>query len=657
MDSSSDEWNAIRQCLEEDNNRTRINNDGIRSRNNGNDDRAATMTMTPTAIGEAHGQQGPAARPQPPPQSQRYRRRITSDTMAMINKDTTGPPAVIEVKSKASRNGGVQGQQHDVESGGGSHYSVSASSSSAAAQTATSSRPGAYAIRGVDGENEEYEHQSSEEHKSRSSNSDEGKEQSSQGSSSRSKGEDTRRRRRVFLLVGGSVLIAVIIEVVVIIVLVTKGNSDDVDNNRATALYDQLRGELQGLSGSLQQSQAPLSTDNTQSSVSPQEQAIRWLVNEDKYFGWNVNTTKSILVPNTYGDDGADLGEDSDSTVVTVSRKQLYQRYGLLVLYFATNGLIDWIDISFINPNEHVCKWAIVGQPVVWCDDADSPQSITRIDLSSTGLRGSIPDEALNGLDPMYLNGLLLNDNHLDGTIPTSMGLLTKLTRLDLSQNNLNGTLPQISLSNLKELEVVRLGHNNLRGGIRAFLGDLRKLYEFNVTHNRGFNDTPLEFYTPTIGVQHYRPKQALQILHILDLSSCGFAGRIDIHIKTYELSNLRIFKIDDNKFGGDLQQSQLVTSLPSIEEFVVGNNAFFGTMPTEIGNMSPSALRVLDVSENSLTGTIPTEISHLTNLEKLSLHENRLQGTIPSEELASNLLNLSKFMLLFAADTIFANC
>ncbi|XP_021287642.1 receptor-like protein 12 [Herrania umbratica] len=87
---------------------------------------------------------------------------------------------------------------------------------------------------------------------------------------------------------------------------------------------------------------------------------------------------------------------------------------------------------------------------------------LTVIDLSNNELQGEIP-EVIGKLDS--LKQLNLSHNNLNGCIPTSMGNLTALESLDLSSNKLVGKIPE-QLTSLGSLEVLNLSQNQLIGPI-----------------------------------------------------------------------------------------------------------------------------------------------------------------------------------------------
>ncbi|XP_064939848.1 receptor-like protein EIX2 [Musa acuminata AAA Group] len=94
---------------------------------------------------------------------------------------------------------------------------------------------------------------------------------------------------------------------------------------------------------------------------------------------------------------------------------------------------------------------------------------VTSIDLSNNNLSGEIPRELTNLHGLLFLN---LSKNHLRGTIPEKIGSMEQLESLDLSMNNLTGDIPS-SLSSLTFLSHLNLSHNNLSGRIPTAGGQM----------------------------------------------------------------------------------------------------------------------------------------------------------------------------------------
>ncbi|XP_022735524.1 receptor-like protein 12 [Durio zibethinus] len=87
---------------------------------------------------------------------------------------------------------------------------------------------------------------------------------------------------------------------------------------------------------------------------------------------------------------------------------------------------------------------------------------LTTIDLSNNNFQGEIP-MVIGKLNS--LKGLNLSHNNLTGCIPTSIGNLVSLEWLDLSSNKLVGTIPE-RLIDLTFLSIFNVSENHLQGQI-----------------------------------------------------------------------------------------------------------------------------------------------------------------------------------------------
>ncbi|KAH6806762.1 hypothetical protein C2S51_031593 [Perilla frutescens var. frutescens] len=87
---------------------------------------------------------------------------------------------------------------------------------------------------------------------------------------------------------------------------------------------------------------------------------------------------------------------------------------------------------------------------------------VTNIDLSMNNLSGEIPKEftSLVGLESLNLSG-----NHFIGSIPESIGDMKQLESLDLSRNSLSGQIPN-GFTLLSSLSYLNLSFNKLTGRI-----------------------------------------------------------------------------------------------------------------------------------------------------------------------------------------------
>ncbi|KAK8498377.1 hypothetical protein V6N11_069873 [Hibiscus sabdariffa] len=105
---------------------------------------------------------------------------------------------------------------------------------------------------------------------------------------------------------------------------------------------------------------------------------------------------------------------------------------------------------------------------------------VTTMDLSSNNLIGNIPKEvtSLESLQSLNLSG-----NSLGGNIPDHIGSLKMLESLDVSRNNLSGSIPE-TLSNLNFLSHLNLSYNDLKGRIPSST-QLQSFDEFSYIGNQ----------------------------------------------------------------------------------------------------------------------------------------------------------------------------
>ena len=90
----------------------------------------------------------------------------------------------------------------------------------------------------------------------------------------------------------------------------------------------------------------------------------------------------------------------------------------------------------------------------------------------------------------IYMSGIDLSHNKLNGSIPSELGNLTRIRSLNLSNNFFTGKIPA-TFSNLIKVESLDLSFNMLSGQIPPQLTVLTSLEVFNVAHNNLSGATP----------------------------------------------------------------------------------------------------------------------------------------------------------------------
>lgn len=173
---------------------------------------------------------------------------------------------------------------------------------------------------------------------------------------------------------------------------------------------------------------------------------------------------------------------------------------GLFVIVFAEDDVkcLRGVKESLEDPQSNLNSWIFANSTAgficnfvgVSCWN-DQQNRLIRLELRQMNLSGEIPNElqfcgSLTTLD--------LSNNNLNGTIPSQICTwLPNLVSLDLSNNHLAGPIPD-DLGSCLYLNIIVLDNNKLTGTIPYQLSTLGRLKKFSVANNELSGRVPSEF-------------------------------------------------------------------------------------------------------------------------------------------------------------------
>lgn len=234
---------------------------------------------------------------------------------------------------------------------------------------------------------------------------------------------------------------------------------------------------------------------------------------------------------------------------------------------------------------------------------------LTKFYMGGNDIYGSIPS-SISELKALEL--LDLGDGSISGEIPSEIGELTELRVLRLANNMFSGRIPD-SLGNLKQLTKIDLSKNKLGGSIPTTFGNFQTLISMDLSDNNLNGTIPTELLKlPSLSA-------------FLNLSRNHLSGPLPVEIESLE--NIAIINICDNKISGNIPRS--IGNCKSLEQLLLARNMLSGVIPDTLGSVR--GLETLDLSSNQLSGEIPLDLQDLQSLQLLNLSHNNLEGSIPT--------------------------
>ncbi|CAL5374311.1 unnamed protein product [Camellia sinensis] len=255
------------------------------------------------------------------------------------------------------------------------------------------------------------------------------------------------------------------------------------------------------------------------------------------------------------------------------------------------------------------------------------------IDISDNHLEGPIPTNI--GLFFPNLFSLNMSTNRFEGYIPTSLGDMHSLLELDLSNNILSGQIPEHLVIGCSLLSFLQLSNNNLYDQISPFFVNSTWLEYLYLDNNHFVGKIPNIMSLPpslvVFGISNNHlsgelPKWMgnMTKLNGINMFSNHFEGPIPIEL--CKLGQLEFLDLSENNLSGYIPSCFNSSSM--MIHVHLNQNKLRGPMTFSFFNSS--SLVTLDVSDNNLSGTIPSWIGTLSMLSILVLKFNNFEGEIP---------------------------
>ncbi|KRH14691.1 hypothetical protein GLYMA_14G042100v4 [Glycine max] len=239
-------------------------------------------------------------------------------------------------------------------------------------------------------------------------------------------------------------------------------------------------------------------------------------------------------------------------------------------------------------------------------------QNLTGLSLSSTNLSGHLEFHQFSKFKNLYFLNLSHNSLLSINFDSTAEYILPpNLRYLYLSSCNIN-SFPKF-LAPLQNLFQLDISHNNIRGSIphwfhEKLLHSWKNIDFIDLSFNKLQGDLPI----PPNGIEYFL------------VSNNELTGNIPSAM--CNASSLKILNLAHNNLAGPIPQC--LGTFPSLWTLDLQKNNLYGNIP---GNFSKgNALGTIKLNGNQLDGPLPRSLAHCTNLEVLDLADNNIEDTFP---------------------------
>uniref|UniRef100_A0A0E0DJ56 non-specific serine/threonine protein kinase n=1 Tax=Oryza meridionalis TaxID=40149 RepID=A0A0E0DJ56_9ORYZ len=255
------------------------------------------------------------------------------------------------------------------------------------------------------------------------------------------------------------------------------------------------------------------------------------------------------------------------------------------------------------------------------------------LDLSNNNLSGSMPNWLFTERARIYW--LDLRNNSLTGSLQSIWHPQNFLEYINVSMNRVADPLPENISSIFPNLVFLDFSNNKIHGHIPMELCQIRRLRHLDLSNNKISGELPACLFTGhtelmtlkvsknKLGGPIFGGMDNLSfVLWYLCLDSNKYEGSMPQNISA---QNLLLMDLHDNKLSGKLHTS--FWNLPSLMALNLADNTLTGEIHPSFCNLT--AIFVLDLSNNNLTGSIPNCSRTKQQLYFLNLSNNSLSGDI----------------------------
>ncbi|XP_010546699.1 PREDICTED: receptor-like protein 12 [Tarenaya hassleriana] len=266
---------------------------------------------------------------------------------------------------------------------------------------------------------------------------------------------------------------------------------------------------------------------------------------------------------------------------------------------------------------------------------------LVSLDLSYNNFTNMVPSNFSGFKRLEFFNA---RGNSFTGAPSSSLFMIPSLKILYLSQNQLTGPLEFRNISLTSVLLVLGLGNNHLRGSIPTTISRFVNLVSLSVRNNHLSGTFP----RPPQSIKYLNSSRndfsgeipgficELSSLEIFDVSSNNFSGSIPPCLGNSD-SNLTDLNLQNNNLVGCL--SKAFKGASRLRSLDIGHNQFEGKLPRSL--LNSIRLEVLNVESNKMRDTFPFWLKDLPELQVLVLRSNEFYGSIYSPDTSLELPKL----------------